>query len=279
MFIEQFVFLFSNYVQFIYQIIINLLHYLQFRDYIIALTLGLGLWNFYDSRQKFASLNYPTLNPELRKAPYGSFPIYPNYKITNNSDKKALDIDVTVKIAYLGKKWKFWKNQWIIRHCDKLDKLEPNEVSEFLYYQKEYIFFHSRRGDGKTTDEYHSQKYLENVPIDALITVSYKPTLFKAKKLSISKVYKLILRCSHTKKITKYDFLRLMPLLLKIDKQLCLSCIYQIFVYRNLLPKLELSEMCQYQTHYWELQEVEQGWQLPFRKYHPKFTSKIYQSK
>ena len=160
-----------------------------------------------------------------------------------------------------------------------MDKLEQNEVSKFTNYQTEHLYFRLRWGDGKTTDEYHNQKYLENIPIDALITVSYKPRLFKAKKLIISKAYKLILRRSQTKDFIKDDFLRLMPLLLKTEKQLCLSFVYQIFVYRNLLPKLGLSEMCQYHTHYWELQEVEQSWQLPFRRYDPKFTSKIYQSK
>jgi hypothetical protein len=272
MLINHFYSLLVSYGHSFYNFILNFFYHLEFRDYITALSLGLGLWNFWDSRQKFAALNYPILKVELELAPYGSFPIYPNYKVTNISDKKSVDIHIIVKIACLGHKWQFWKNQWIERTSAKFDNLESGQILQFQYYQKEHIDFRLKNADGKTPNGYLKQKFRENQPINAFVTVSYKPLAFKAKTLKSSKYYKLILRRSLKENFIKEDFIMVMPILFKLEEELCLSLLNQLFVYRSLLPKLELSEMIRYRTHYWELQEVEQGWQQPFKRAYPSST-------
>ncbi len=107
----------ETYLQIFYQNIIYLFHNLEFRDYINGLTLAFTLWNYWNIEKKFAALNYPVLKAELELPTFRDqlklFPIYPNYKVTNISDKKAVDIKIEVKIYSLKRKYKIWQSCWL----------------------------------------------------------------------------------------------------------------------------------------------------------------------
>ncbi|BAZ52745.1 hypothetical protein NIES4103_54100 [Nostoc sp. NIES-4103] len=266
-----------NYLQFIYENIINIIDKFEApRDYLtafnICLSIDLAIWNYRNTQEKFAASNYPVLKVELELPPYKDkqklFPIYPNYKISNISDKKVIDIKIEVKIYCLKNKWKIWKNQWIylnLQDFDKIDELEPNAKLRFLGYDQEFHVFRGRLGNGRISKEYAEQSYIENIPIQAVINVYYSPVLYQAKKLRASKTYNLILKRASQVDFTQEYFLDLMPNLLKLNIKLFLCIVNQLFVYQNLLSKLELREMVMSRTHYWKLQEIEKSWQFPFK--------------
>ncbi|MEH2073312.1 MAG: hypothetical protein V7K57_02780 [Nostoc sp.] len=235
----------------------------------LPLTLGFTLWNYWNTEKKFAALNYPVLKAELElptfRDQFKLFPIYPNYIVTNISDKKAVDIKIVVKIYSSKKKYKIWQSCWLERSLTKFDNLEPRAELKFIEYLQEFIIFNGRFFQERETKEYAEQNYIENIPIKAIINVSYSPVLYHAKRLKASKTYNLILKRAYQADFTQEDFLYLMPNLLKLDIKLFLCVVNQLFVYQNLLPKLELKEMVMYRTHYWKLQEIKKSWQFPFK--------------
>ncbi|AVH73765.1 hypothetical protein [Nostoc sp. 'Lobaria pulmonaria (5183) cyanobiont'] len=249
--------------------IIYLFHNLEFRDYISGLTLAFTLWNYWNTEKKFAALNSPVLKAELElptfRDHYKLFPIYPNYKVINISDKKAVDIKIEVKIYSLKRKYKIWQSCWLDRSVTKFDNLEPKVELKFTEYFQEFLIFKGRLFEQRETKEYAEQNYIENIPIKAIINVYYSPVLYQVKRLRVSKTYNLVLKRAYEADFTQEDFLYLMPNLLKLDIKLFLCVVNQLFVYQNLLPKLELQEMVMYRTHYWKLQEIEKSWQFPFK--------------
>ncbi|WP_375509295.1 hypothetical protein [uncultured Nostoc sp.] len=224
--------------------IIYLFKNLELRDYISALALLFTLWNYWNTEKKFASLNYPVLKTELELPTFRDqnklFPIYPNYKVINISDKKAVDIKIEVKIYSLKRKYKIWQSCWLNRSSTKFDNLEPKAELKFTEYSQEFIIFKGRLFAQRETQKYAEQNYRENIPIKAIINVYYSPVLYQAKKLRTSKIYNLILKRDYKANFTQEDFIDLIPNLLKLDIKLILSVVNQLFIYQYLLPKLEL---------------------------------------
>ncbi|MDZ8056520.1 MAG: hypothetical protein RMX68_032080 [Aulosira sp. ZfuVER01] len=244
------------------------------RDYLTAfnilLTISLAIWNFHKTQEKFETVNYPVLKAELElpiltKDQYKLFPIYPNYKITNISDKKAVDIKIEVKIYSLKRKYKIWQSCWLERTITKFDTLEPNAEFKFTEYFLEYQIFMGRLLDKRVAKEYIEQKYKENVLIKAFIKVTYSPVLYHAKRLKVRNNYHLILQRAYGIDFTKLDLLFLLPSLLKLNEETVLSLLNQFFIYEKLLSKLELPEMIKYRTHYWQLQEIKKSGKFPLR--------------
>lgn len=139
---------------------IDLFYNLEFRDYISALTLAFTLWNYWNTEKKFAALNYPILKAELELPTFRKqdklFPIYPNYKVTNISEKKAVDIKIEVKIYSLKRKYKIWQSCWLDRSTTKFDNLEPKAELKFKNreYFDEFLIFKGRLFDQRDIKEY-----------------------------------------------------------------------------------------------------------------------------
>lgn len=245
----------------------------------ILLTIGLAFWNYFNTQKKFETQNYPVLKAELEFPPYPDnqklFPIYPNYKVTNIGDKKAVDIRIEVKIQLLKNSYKFWKKFWLERTVAKFDNLEPKAELKLnvFEYSEEFRILKSKLSRKILAPEYTEQKYTENFPIKAIINVYYSPVLYHARELKLSKTYNLILQRNDEINFTQLDLFFLIPSLVKLNnKKVFLSIIYQFLVYQSLLPKLELEDMINYNTHYWKLQETKHSWEFPFS---PKKSDKI----
>lgn len=256
----------ESYLQIFYKNIIYFFQNLEFRDYISAIALIFSLWNYWNTEKKFAALNYPVLKAEL-ELPTGYqgklFPIYPYYKITNISDKKAVDIKIEVKIYSLKRKYKIWQPCWLDRTVTKFDNLEPNAELKFTEYFQEYLIFMGRLSEKRVAKEYIEQKYTENIPIKTFIKVTYSPVLYNSKRLNVSNTYHLLLKRAYGVDFTKLDLLFLMRSLLKLNDETVLSLLNQVVIYENLLSKLELPEMIKYRTHYWQLQEIKKYVKFP----------------
>ncbi|AFZ25847.1 hypothetical protein Cylst_3724 [Cylindrospermum stagnale PCC 7417] len=243
------------------------------RDYLTAFnilfTISLAFWNARNTHKKFETQNYPVLKAELELPPDTDqcklFPIYPNYKVTNISDKTSVDIKIEVKIYSLKRKYKIWQPCLLDRTVTKFDNLQPKAEIKFPEYFQEFRIVNGRLSDKREIKKYTEQKYIENIPIKALINVYYSPVLYHAKSLRVSSTYNLILQRTHGVDFTKFDLLLLTPSLLKLNNKTFMSLVNQFLIYKNLLPRLELSEMIKYRTHYWKLQKIENSWQFPFK--------------
>ena len=269
--------------QSLYEIFIPFLQKLEVRDYLtgfsILLTISLAFWNACNTQEKFETQNYPVLKAELEFPPYPDnqklFPIYPNYKITNIGDKKAVDIRIEVKIQLLKNRYKFWKKFWLERTVAKFDNLEPKAELKLnvFEYSEEFRILKGKLSRKILAPEYTEQKYIENFPIKSIINVYYCPVLYHARELKLSKTYNLIVQRNDEINFTQLDLFFLIPSLVKLNnKKVFLSIIYQLLMYQSLLPKLELEDKINYNTHYWKLQETKHSWEFPFS---PKKPDKI----